>query len=207
MPNNLETLSWQLAVQLRDTDEAVWTENERDSLVTWAVNLMYPKVVRPVTDTIACIVNEDTYPLDISIRKVFRVDLLDSEGRMVKPLQPGTWEVRGDRNDTATALDLFINRSYSIENYSFVVHGYGIYNFSGALPPDRVVPLILARARSEAYRRMGSDRVQFRQWANANERSDTSVNELLQMIREADNEAVRLEQTLRLGKKPMPGRI
>lgn len=207
MPNNLATLSAALAVQLRDTDYKVWTSNELDNLITWAVALLYPRVVRPFSQTIAHVVDQESYALNVAMRKVFRVDILDSDDLMIGTLPGGTWELRGDRNDLGTALTIFVNRSFSTTGYSFYVTGYGTYDMTANYLPDRIVPLVMARARAEAYRRMGSSRVQFEQWASENQRSNVSVNELLQMIREAEMDAERLESVLRFTKKPMPGRV
>jgi hypothetical protein len=74
--------------------------------------------------------------------------------------------------------------------------------------PDDLVPLVLSRARVEAYRRMGSDRAAFETWAKRSPKQDVSMNELLGLIQEAQSEARLLErQSPHVWRRPVPGRL
>jgi len=76
------------------------------------------------------------------------------------------------------------------------------------LIPDDFVPLVLAKARAEAYRRMGSDRVAFENWQARNQKQNVSINELLGLIQEAESEAIRQERAIQpVWRRPVPGRL
>jgi len=75
------------------------------------------------------------------------------------------------------------------------------------LPTDNLVPLILALARAEALRRMAGKRAQSTQWAALNQKESISVNELMQMISEADNEAMRMRRQFKVRQMPAPASI
>jgi hypothetical protein len=155
-------------------------------------------------DTISLVDDDDTYVLT-NVYEVFRVDLLDPDGKMVMPLPHGTWEIWGDNQTSGQTL--YVNPRYARDGYSLRVHGYAPYTFSGSTnPPSQVQAAILALARAEALRRVTTERSRFEQYATANPRSDTSVNELLQQISEAQAEAERLLRDIRIIKKPTYGR-
>ena len=74
------------------------------------------------------------------------------------------------------------------------------------LIPDDLVPLVIATATAKAYRDLGADRAQFRQWMDSGE-SDTSVNSLVMLINEADNEARTIRRQIKTWQRPVPGRV
>lgn len=194
-----------LETALRDTTNSVWGATEIDDIL--AIALDETNRVRPmsVRDTIALIDDDDTYVLT-NVYEVFRVDLLDSNDKLVMPMPQGTWEVWGD-NQTA-GQTLYINPRYARDGYSLRVHGYAPYTYSGSTnPPTQVQAAILALARAEALRRVATERSRFEQYATANPRSDTSVNELLMQISEAEAEAQRLLSNIRIIKKPTAGKV
>lgn len=193
-----------LEIMLRDTSNAVWGAAEIDEILAYALdetNRVRPRVVQ---DTIAAIVEEDTYVLT-NVYDVTRVDLLDASSKLLMPMPSGTWEVWGD--DQTAGSTLYINPKYSRDGYSFRVHGYAPYTYTGSTnPPSQVQKAILAVARAEAYRRVTGERARFEQYATANPRSDTSMAEMLQLINESDAEAQRLLADIRLIRKPTYGR-
>lgn len=200
--NNLASLRAQLDTQLRDTDHNVWSQTEKEQLIINAVARLYPTVVRHVIVEVPSVDNTPTYVLDNSIVNVFRVDLLDASDNMLAALPNGSWELWGDSPRT-----LHVSRRFATAGYTFRVHGYGRYDVSDNTIDDHLVPLVLARARAEAYRRMGSDRVQFENWLTHNQTQNISVNELLQLINEAQREAEFLERQSATIKKPVPARV
>ena len=86
-------------------------------------------------------------------------------------------------------------------------HGYQTYDLTTNYIPDTLIPLVLAIARVEAYRRMAGSRSKFETWLAANQSQNVTVNELLLLINEADAEAQRLARLFRRWHKPVPGRI
>jgi len=74
--------------------------------------------------------------------------------------------------------------------------------------PDDYVSLALAQARAEALRRMADDRSKFEVWLARNQKQNVTVNELLQMVNDADIEMERLRRRLpRTWRRPVPGRL
>lgn len=204
MANDLATLKTALALALRDASNAVWTAAENGDLLTWAAASLYPKVSRSVREDVTLADDDDQYDLS-TVTSVSRVDLIDGDGRLLMPLPGGAWELWGD--GITASPTLFINRSYARTGWTLRVHGYGAYDLSSNLPPDVMVPAILARARAEALRRMLNDRAKFAQWAKRNQLADSSVNELVLMVNEADANAREEMAKLKTWRKPVPARV
>lgn len=72
--------------------------------------------------------------------------------------------------------------------------------------PYLIQKTIIALARAEALRRVATERSRFRQWAGSNPRGDTSTNELIMQLNEADAEAKELLMRIKIIKKPVIGR-
>lgn len=202
MPNDLATLRGLLSTQLRDTSTPpVWSDPEKDTLLNQAASLLWPKVMKPVRQVVPLVADQEEYILNMAM--VNKVDILDDSLRYATPLPGRAWEVwEGD--DPAASVTLFMNRGFSVADRSIRAHGYAPYDLTTNLPSDRVVPLILARARAEAYRRMGADRAKFRQWATQAQQQNITMNELIQLFNDADREASILEDRYRTWPKPMP---
>lgn len=205
MPNNLATLRAQLDTQLRDVNHSVWGQTEKEQMIIHAVARLSPRVMRHIMENIPAVASTYEYALDPDIRSVFRVDVLDAHSNF-SIMPNGSWEVWGDA-EGSDARTLHIGRAFVRDGITFRVHGYGNYNVTTNLIDDSMVPLVLARARAEAYRRMGADRVQFENWLTANQTQNVSVNELLQLINEANREVEMLDRQIYTIKKPVPARV
>lgn len=193
-----------LETSLRDTTNLVWGASEIDAILGYALeetNRVRPRVVK---DVIALVDAQDTYTLT-NVYTVFRVDLLDASSRVVFPLGNGSWEVWGD--NVSAGQTLYINPSYAKTSYSIRVHGYGPYDYTTNTPPLQVQEAILAVARAEAFRRVASERARFEQYASASPRADVSVNELLGQINNAEQEAKRLLNGIKLIRRPTVGKV
>lgn len=204
--NNLATLRAQLDTQLRDLDHEVWGQTEKEQLLINAVARLYPRVVRHIIVNVPVIENTYTYLLDANIRNVFRIDVLNASSEMTHVLPNGGWELWGTTGGSE-ALTLHVGRGFAQANTTFRVHGYGRYDIQTNAIDDSLVPLVLARARAEAYRRMGADRIKFENWLVNNQTQNVSVNEMLQLINEAEREAEFLERQSATIKKPVPARV
>lgn len=204
MPNNLATLSLQLSIKLRDTDHSVWNSTEKDDLVTWATDMLFQDRPRAVQEIVVLADNDDQYTL-ATVQDVFRIDILDSDDKMLMPLPRGTWELWGDSQSPSQTL--YVNPRYAKTDWTLRVHGYAPYDLTTNFPPNREVPLILAEAAAEATRRVIHDRARFEQWAHSNQIANISVNELIQMANEFEREAELLRNRLRIIHKPKPGRM
>lgn len=204
--NNLGTLRVQLDTQLRDLDHAVWGQTEKEQLLINSVARLYPRVVRHIVVNVPVTENTYTYELDENLRNVFRVDVLNAASEMTHVLPNGSWELWGTTGGSE-ALTLHVARGMAQSNTIFRVHGYGRYDATNNGIDDSLVPLVLARARAEAYRRLGADRIKFENWLASNQTQNVSVNEMLQLINEAEREAEFLERQSWTIKKPVPARV
>lgn len=193
-----------LELALSDEANSVWTTTELDTTLGYALAQVNQIRQRQVRDTIALVDDQDTYTLT-NVYSVQRVDLLDSDSKVVRTLAPGSWEVWGD--NATSGQTLYINPAYARSGYSLRVHGYGPYDFTTNTPDTMTQAAIVALARAECLRRVMNDRARFRQWASSNPRSDSSVGELIGLLNEADSEAQRLLRSIKLIKRPVPGRF
>lgn len=193
-----------LEVSLRDTDNAVWSDNEIDSLLGWALDETNRVRPRVVSDVLALIDDDSTYVLT-NVWEVFRVDLLDENDKVIMHLPAGSWEIWGDNQSEGQTL--YINPMYAREPQQLRVHGYGPYDFVTNTPPTQVEEAILAIARAEALRRVATERARFEQYATGNPRSDVSVNELIGQVNDADQEAQRLLSNIKLIRRPTVGKM
>jgi hypothetical protein len=201
----LADITGKLETALTDTSNAVWSSAELNDILTVACARIARDRQRVVRDSIDLVDDQETYTLT-NVYTAQRVDLLDSDGYFVMKIPDGAWEIWGDQ---ATAgQTLFINRRYANSNYSLRVHGYAPYDLVTNTPTANSTfeGAILALARVEALRRIEHERSRYQQWANTNPRGNTSVNELLNMIREAEAEANALRAEIRLIIRPMPGK-
>jgi hypothetical protein len=208
MTNNLATLNANLAIALRDAAYATWTSAEMNDLLTWSAAQLYPthsRAVDPVTTEITLVADTYTYTIPVSIQNISDVWVFDSSGNLLTELDGRAWFVEGD-----IVLDQTIRISQAtVDAYaggSIQLHGYDKYDLVSNLPRTEVVPLILARARSEAYRRIGADRERFKVWLTRNQNQNVSVNELLQFVREAEGQTQLLARSNRVTQRPVAGR-
>lgn len=204
MSNDLTTLTTKLETQLGDPNNAVWAETELQDLLGWAVEDLFLERPRITRESVTLVDGQDQYTLN-TLHSVYRVDLLDGDDNLLMPLNPGTWETWGDGQESG--MTLYINPIYAKEDWSLRVHGYAPYDLTTNYPPTRVVPLILAIARAEAYLRIIGERARWEQWAQGNPRSNSSMNELIQLQRAASQEADNLRARLRLFSRPVPAKI
>lgn len=207
MANDLATLRTRLAVSLRDPLMQTWESSELDDLLNQACASMYPRVALPMASPIYPIVTADQEDFDmpIGMLEISRVDLADvNTDLLIMPLPPGTWEIYGDV--FSGTAKLFVNRLYIDESYYLIAHGYGTYNLSTGTPPDHYVPYILAHAQAEALRTMVSERARFEKWSTRNQKQNISVNELSQMLNQAEAKAERELSRMKTWRKPKPAR-
>lgn len=207
MANDQNTLNGKLDTQLRDASDQTWAATEKDDLIAWAIaGLVEDGVFRPLAPasyTQALTAGTYTYALNSAIRLLTGVDRLDADGNELGPMPTGSWRTEGDvlHGSGSIRLSPMLVDAGGTLRYT----GYGAYDLTTNYIPDAWVPYILASARAEAYRRMGGDRARFKQWANSNQVQNISVNELLQLISEAESEKRALKP--RVWTRPRPARV
>lgn len=216
--NDLELLRQRFRDQLSDISDETWPAGEKDDLLTWAVRRLATRFYRPLdpraaTQTVTLVASTYFYTLDTNIVKVHRVDWKSSQSDELGPIDGSAWEVVGD--PLAGGLKLHVSPTIVEQGGTLYLNAYGRYTLPNQTAsatvlataiPDDLVALVLALARAEAYRRILVDRVRFRQWINVNQVQNVSVNELMQMVNEADAAAEREWVVLRRWQKPVPGR-
>ena len=208
MANDLAGLNAFLDAQLNDAANTVWPSADKDNVITWAVAGLYPhisRVIDPSTATIDLTPGTYFYTLPTGVLNVSRVEYINTAGDEVGSLANGSWELVGDPL-LGTHL-LHVSPSITDADGTLRVHGYGRYNVTTNLIPDEYVPLVLAMARAELYRRTAGDRVRYQEWMSRQQVQNVSVNELMQFVNEADREAARLRSQYRTWQRPVPGRV
>lgn len=212
MSNDAAFFNGRLATALHVTGYPTgspWTTGEVDDLIVWAIASLYPRWSRaldPESTTVTVVADDYYYSLPSGVMAVSRIDRYNADAVDYGPIHGGAWELVGDVE--AGTGKLHIGASVADADDVLHLHGYGRYDVSTNFVPDYLVPLVLAKARAEAYRRVGADREQFKAWLARNQTQNVSINELLNMVSEARSEAERLEaSTPKVWQKPVRGRI
>lgn len=191
MANDLATMRASLRQQLSDVEDETWDAGEKDDLLAWSMRRLNRRVVRPLDpraagQTITLVSGTEFYSIDSGITHVYAVDWVLSDGS-TEMGEVGGWEVVGDL--AAGTAKLRVNDGMAKTGGTLYLNAAGRYDLTTNLIPDDYVTLVLAMARSEALRRLSSDRARFKQWQNTNQVQNISVNELLQMVQDADRQA------------------
>ncbi len=202
MSNTLAVLNAALVTALRDEDEAVWDTDERDDLLLWAVDSLWPRIAReidPTTTTVTLVAGTYFYAVPAGVEGVTMIERYTS-GEEYGPLKPGTWHIFGGKIRVAHEV---VDRLGG----TLRLYGYGRYDTSANPLADQYVPLVLAMARAEAYRRLAGDRVKFEEWLAHNQKQNVTTAELVTLVNEADAEVQRLwQRTPRTQRRPVPAR-
>jgi hypothetical protein len=206
---------------LADVDDATWNAGEKDDLLFMAVRRLSKRLPRPIVPNetaqdIAMVSGTYSYDIPTSITTVIKVLRLDADDTPVGYLTTG-WEVLGDIE--AGQGILHVDPRIAAQEGTLRLQGYNRYTLNtlaqelalaGAASTtilDDHVPLVLAWAQEGAWRRLLSDRARFRQWQNANQTQNVSINELVQMIGDASRQADEEWALLRRPQMPVIGRI
>lgn len=214
MANDLETMRQRLRDVLYDVDDATWNAGEKDDILDMAVRRLNQRLPRPLDPTAAAqiitlVSGTYHYAIDSGITSVERVFYVNSDSDRIGYMLTG-WEVVGDL--TTGNAKLHVDPTTVEQGGTLQITGAGRYTLTSlsgsqaAAIPDDYVPLVLAWARAECYRRLLSDRVRFYQWQNANQLQNVSINELVQMVGDADRQADDEWLAVKRWQKPVQGR-
>jgi hypothetical protein len=215
MTNTLEDMRARLRDQLADTEDETWNAGEKDDVLLWAVRKLNQRLNKPIDPeaaaaSITLATGDYFYAIDSSITQLVRVDYIDSDSSEQGPLTTG-WEIVGDLIDGTAKLH--VSPTIVEQGGTLRLIAYGRYTLTTQTAaqtnavPDDYVTLVLALSRAEAYRRLVSNRARFEQWQVSNQVQNISVNELLQMVSEADRQAEDEWMSLKRWQKPVMGRI
>ena len=200
---------------LFDTEDETWNAGEKDDILGMAVRRLSRRMPRPIStdDAVAdipLVTSTYYYSIDSSYTQVDAVAYENSDSDWIGYMVSG-WEVEGDL--WAGTAKLHVSPTTVEAGGTLYIRGKGRYTLPASADAqttailDDHVPVVLAWARSEAYRRMLSDRARFRQWQNVNQTQNVSVNELVQMVQDADRQADDEWLQLRQWHRPVIGRI
>lgn len=215
MANDLETMRARLRDALFDVNDETWNAGEKDDILDMSVRRLSRRLPRPLdptaaAQTITLVADTYFYAIDAGISNVERVFYINSNADRVGYMESG-WEVVGDI--TTGNGQIHISPATVVAGAKLQLSGVGRYTVTTqtasqtAAIPDDYVPLVLAWARAECYRRLVSDRARFRQWQTSNQVQNISINELLQMIADADSQADDEWAAVKRWQKPVIGRI
>lgn len=210
MANDLTTLRERLRQQLSDVDDDTWDAGEKDDLIGWALRRLNYKNPLPLdpegaNQNITLVADDYYYALNAAIMSVEKVELYNEDSDAIGFIT--SWQVTGDiiGGDAQIYVAPAIVEGYA--GGSLRIYGTGRYDASTNLIPDDYVPAVLAYARAEALRRLITDRARFKQWQVANQVQNISVNELIQMVNEADRNAADEQALLKRWQLPVMARL
>jgi len=215
MANDLESMRRRLRDALYDVEDATWSAGEKDDILQMAVRRLSQRLPRPLdptaaAQTITLVASTYFYAIDAGITNVERVFYINSDSDRVGYMRSG-WEVVDDIRAGTAQLQVAprtVNAGGTLQ-----ITGTGRYTLvtksaaQTAAIPDDYIPATIAWARAECYRRLLSDRARFYQWQNANQVQNISINELVQMVGEADSQADDEWVAIKRWQKPVIGRI
>ena len=214
MANDLAGLQGKLSTALRDIGSgsaSTWSTAEQQELVTEAVNQLWPRfsrVLDPTATTVTLVASTYFYALPAGVMAVSRVDRVQSDGTELGEIHGRSWEIVGSPLLATAKLHVAPVYADGDPGGTLRLNGYGVYDVTSNLIPDILVPLVIARARAEAYRRELARRMNFTDWQTRNQVQNVSITELIHGANDADGEAQRLEARLpRTAQLPVPGRI
>lgn len=208
MTNNLVTMRERLRQQLSDVDDATWDAGEKDDLLNWALrrlNYKVPRALDPSSYTITLVADTYWYAVPAALTSLERVVIVDADGDEVG--RTVSWELVGDILGGTAKIHV---APAIVEGYvggELWLYGAGRYDLDTNYIPDELVPAVLANARAEALGRLVSNRMQFKQWQVANQVQNISVNELLQMVNQAERAAAEETALLKRWQMPVTGRL
>lgn len=208
MANNLATMRNRLRQQLSDVDDETWDAGEKDDLLGWAMRRLNRRVVRRLDPrsaacTITLVSGTYFYNIDSSITHVYAVDWVNTVDEEMGEVSG--WEITGDL--LSGSAKIRVNPQFTKLGGSFYLNAGGRYDLTTNLIPDDHVTLVLAMARSEALRRLITDRARFKNWQNTNQVQNISVNELAQMVQDADRQADQEWALMKQWQMPVAGRM
>jgi len=148
------------------------------------------------------------YTIASTVVSISRVDLVDVDGDEVGPITPGFWEIIGDLRGGDAEMHIvphFVDMVGTGGVARYI--GYGRYDTATNLIPNEFLRFVLAHARYEAYMRLTADRVRFRQYLGADQTTNTSANELYQIVSSASREADAERSRIFTFRKPIPARL
>ena len=210
MANDTATLRAYVSAALMDASNATWSTANIDLLVGRSIASLYPRVQRPLIPasyTTTLVTLTYFYNISADIRSVSRLDLVDSDLNELGPLTPGTWEIAGDIRAGSGKLHLDPSIVEAWVGGTVRYNGYGRYDGTTNLIPDDYVAYVVAHARAAAFEWLTADRVRFRQYLGADQTTNTSSNELYQLVSSAKRDVAEERSMIMTMRKPMPARI
>lgn len=209
MSNDLIKMRESLRQQLSDVNDETWDAGEKDDLLLWAMRRLNYKAPRPQNpfatgQTITLVSGTYTYSVNSDTRNVHRVLLADANGDYVGGIT--AWEIIGDLLLGTAEIHVAPTIVETWAGGTLQLYSSANYDLKTNVIPDDYVSALLAIARAEALRRLITNRARFKKWQVANQVQNVSVNELIQMVNEADRNASEEELLLKQWQLPVQAR-
>lgn len=206
--NTLATLQWDLATALRDTAFKVWTSQEMANILTQAAAGAWPHLSRELDPSLAgqqitLVSGTYFYALPAGMISLSRVDYIDGNGNEMGPLKPGSWFTEGD---LLAGAKLHVSPGVVLSGGTLRLLGYARYDLATNLVPDDYVPLLLAMAREQAYRRALGNRSQTTVFLANAQQQNITVNEIVLLLNDAKQEVQLERNRVRKWQRPVPAR-
>jgi hypothetical protein len=211
----LEAVRDELESALYDSSNETWSTTELDYFLQRAVTRLALRAPKPVaTDatvaTITLVSGTYYYSIDSSIIQVDAVMYENSDEDLIGYMKAG-WEISGDL--WAGTAKLHVSPTTVEQGGKLYLRGHQKYTLTAAAGDQtnavtvEHVPYIISAARVSAYDQLLSDRARFRQWQNQNQLQNVSINELLQMRAEAEDQRDYEWSIVKRWQRPTIGRI
>ena len=172
--------------ELDDTAEAVFTATDRAYFKKAALEALHPEIFKIVIDTSITVENNSTtqtyeYALPHGMNQVLRVGIGNVnktalEDRTYKTIKNIYWSIEKDKI-------VFSNIGQLTDGYSLRIVGTRKYNHIGEVP-IQFDWLILLHMKMSAYLQLADDYPRFKQWAQMQEGSKVSFENLRVHARE-----------------------
>ena len=210
----LEAVRDELESALYDSSNETWSTTELDYFLQRAVTRLALRAPKPVaTDaaaaTITLVSGTYYYSIDSSIIQVDAVMYENSDEDLIGYMQSG-WEISGDL--WAGTAKLHVSPTTVEQGGKLYLRGWQKYNLVAAASDQtnaitvELVPYVIASARVDAWDQLLSDRARFYQWQNQNQVQNVSINELIQMRNEAQDQRDYEWSIIKRWQRPTIGR-
>jgi hypothetical protein len=211
----LEAVRDELESALYDSSNETWTTTELDYFLQRAVTRLSQRSPKPVsTDDadadITLVADTYYYSIPSGFTHIDAVMYENQDEDIIGYMKSG-WEVEGDL--WAGTAKLHVAPRTVEQLGKLYLRGWKSYTLTAAAGDQtdavqtRHVPYIIAAARVEAIDQLLADRARFRQWQNQNQVQNISINELLTMRTEAEQQRDSEWLMLRTWQRPTIGRV
>lgn len=185
--------------EMEDTAESVWTATQRKYFKDAAIDALHPELYFETIDTSLSITNNSTtqtfvYTLPYGIFDVNEVSIgypnkTASQDRDYKIMRPDYWSVQGNK----LVLDSLSGLS---DGYPIRIVAAKKYTQAGEIP-ERIDRILMLHMRMDAYLNLADDYPRFKKWAQMQDGTKVSFENLRVQAREYEQKFAREKQRIK----------